>query len=108
MDPEDPCRAPCNYPAPRVGGEGQTGPGLSSAGPIVMETKPYLTSESSWQNIQEYYKKNGQNLVIKDLFAQDSARFDKYRLVFIHSFYVLFNRCDFCDLYSTLSYSKDL
>ncbi|XP_018575944.1 glucose-6-phosphate isomerase [Anoplophora glabripennis] len=80
MDQKDDCRAPCKYSAPRVGGEGSAGPGFSSTKPIEMETKPYLTSESSWQNIQEYYKKNGQNLVIKDLFAQDSARYDKYSL----------------------------
>lgn len=84
---EDPCRAPCSFPTQRVGGEGQAGPGpaIASSEPIAMEPKPFLTSESAWQNIQEYYKKNGEKLVIKDLFAQDTTRFDKYRYnLFLH------------------------
>lgn len=83
---EDSCRAPCSFPAQNVGGEGQAGPvpAIAPTEPIAMEAKPFLTSESAWQNIQEYYKKNGDKLVIKDLFAKDSTRFDKYRLVFFY------------------------
>ncbi|KAL1500982.1 hypothetical protein ABEB36_006392 [Hypothenemus hampei] len=47
----------------------------------VMETKPHLTSEAIWQKIQDYYNSKGKNLVIKDLFAQDPARFEKFSLI---------------------------
>lgn len=46
---------------------------------LTMEPKKFLTSENSWQKLQEYYTQTGKNLVIKDLFSQDPNRFNKYR-----------------------------
>lgn len=45
----------------------------------VMFKRPQLTSEPTWQQIQEYYNKNGNKLIIKDLFANDRNRFNKFR-----------------------------
>ncbi|KAJ8941360.1 hypothetical protein NQ314_010423 [Rhamnusium bicolor] len=59
--------------------ESADGADFTVAESIEMEAKPYLTSETAWQNIQAYYNKNGKDLVIKDLFAQDPSRFDKFR-----------------------------
>lgn len=44
-----------------------------------METKTNLTSEPIWQQIKNYYESTGKNLVIKDLFANDPQRFEKFR-----------------------------
>lgn len=46
----------------------------------AMEAKKFLTSEPAWQKLQDYYNQTGKNLVIKDLFAKDANRFNKYRL----------------------------
>lgn len=45
----------------------------------VMLQRPQLTSEPAWQQIQEYYNKNGNKLIIKDLFAKDPKRYNKFR-----------------------------
>ena len=42
-------------------------------------SKPLLTSEPAWQKIQRYFDSNGSKINIKQLFENDSARFDKYR-----------------------------
>lgn len=47
-----------------------------------MSGKPLLTTEASWQKIQQYYNENGDKIVIKDLFAKDASRFDKFRQAF--------------------------
>ncbi|XP_050505789.1 glucose-6-phosphate isomerase [Diabrotica virgifera virgifera] len=47
---------------------------------VEMEPKPLLTTEPSWQKLQQYYDSKGNKLVIKDLFASDPARFDKLSL----------------------------
>ncbi|EFA07687.2 glucose-6-phosphate isomerase [Tribolium castaneum] len=44
-----------------------------------MEVGP-LTSEPTWQQLQDYYNKNASKLVIKDLFAQDPNRFNNFSL----------------------------
>ncbi|XP_060533502.1 glucose-6-phosphate isomerase [Cylas formicarius] len=46
----------------------------------AMESKQYLTSEAAWQKIQDYYNNKGRNLIIKDLFANDPNRFQKFSL----------------------------
>nr|ARI45055.1 glucose-6-phosphate isomerase [Leptinotarsa decemlineata] len=45
-----------------------------------MDEKPFLTTTCAWQTLQEYYNKSGNDLVIKDLFAQDPNRFNKFSL----------------------------
>ncbi|CAG9834510.1 unnamed protein product [Diabrotica balteata] len=47
---------------------------------VEMEPKPLLTTEPSWQKLQQYYDSKGSKIVIKDLFANDPARFDKLSL----------------------------
>ncbi|XP_072388027.1 glucose-6-phosphate isomerase [Diabrotica undecimpunctata] len=47
---------------------------------VEMEPKPLLTTEPSWQKLQQYYDSKGSKIVIKDLFAHDPARFDKLSL----------------------------
>lgn len=44
-----------------------------------MSGKPNLLSEPTWQSLQKYYNENGQKIDIKNLFAQDPSRFDKFR-----------------------------
>lgn len=59
-----------------------TGTNFTTSQPAAaMEAKSFLTSDSTWQSLQDYYNKNGNNLVIKNLFAADPDRFNKYRLV---------------------------
>lgn len=48
-----------------------------------MEAKNNLTSEPVWQKIVQYIAKNGNNLVIKDLFEKDPQRFEKFRYYLI-------------------------
>jgi glucose-6-phosphate isomerase len=43
-----------------------------------MEVGP-LTSEPTWQQLQDFYDKNSSKLVIKDLFEQDPNRFKNFR-----------------------------
>lgn len=40
---------------------------------------PSLTSEPTYQKLQQWYNANGQNLNIKALFDKDPARFNKFR-----------------------------
>lgn len=49
----------------------------------TMEPQKFLTSEPAWQKLQDYFNETGKNLVIKDLFAQDTNRFNKFRYVFM-------------------------
>ncbi|CAH1116714.1 unnamed protein product [Phaedon cochleariae] len=76
------CRARAE--ASRIGAQiGAQGQGLDFSerkGATEMEAKQFLTSTTAWQNLQDYYNKNGKGLVIKELFAQDPNRFDKYSL----------------------------
>jgi glucose-6-phosphate isomerase len=44
-----------------------------------MEVGP-LTSEPTWQQLQDFYDKNSSKLVIKDLFEQDPNRFKNFSL----------------------------
>ena len=44
-----------------------------------MSKKPQLTSEPSYQKIQQYFNENGGKINIKNLFDQDPARFSKFR-----------------------------
>ena len=37
-----------------------------------------LTEENTWKNLESLYSKYGSKLVMKELFAQDSQRFNKY------------------------------
>lgn len=46
------------------------------AGPL-----PLLTTEAVYKKLQEYYQANGEKLNIKELFAQDAERFNKFRYV---------------------------
>lgn len=50
---------------------------------IEMDSKPFLTSEDTWQKLNQYYDQTGKNIVIKDLFSTDADRFKKYRLVIL-------------------------
>ncbi|KAH8415916.1 hypothetical protein KR222_003549 [Zaprionus bogoriensis] len=43
-------------------------------------TLPALNQEAVFKKLQEYYDANNKNLVIKDLFASDPKRFNKYSL----------------------------
>lgn len=54
-------------------------PNEDSVYSAAMEPKKILTSEPTWQKLQDYYNQTGKNLVIKNLFAQDANRFNKYR-----------------------------
>lgn len=47
----------------------------------TMEPQKFLTSEPAWEKLQEYFNQSGKNLVIKELFAKDSNRFNKFRYV---------------------------
>jgi hypothetical protein len=44
-----------------------------------MPGKPLVTADAAWQKIQSFYNENGAKLNIKDLFAKDPTRFDKFR-----------------------------
>jgi hypothetical protein len=44
-----------------------------------MSGKPLITTNETWQKIQSFFNENGAKLNIKDLFAKDPARFDKFR-----------------------------
>lgn len=46
-----------------------------------MSALPFLTGESSWQDIQKYFDEEGSKLNIQDLFEKDPARFDKFKWV---------------------------
>lgn len=57
-------------------------PASVAPGPATeMDSKPFLTCESAWQKLQQYYDQTGKNIAIKDLFCTDADRFKKYRLV---------------------------
>lgn len=43
---------------------------------------PYLLDEPAWKALQNYYDSNGSKINILQLFKQDPARFDKFKLVF--------------------------
>lgn len=43
-------------------------------------SRPILTSDPIWIQIQDYYNKNGDKININNLFAQDPKRFDKFSL----------------------------
>lgn len=43
---------------------------------------PYLLDEPAWKALQSYYDNNGSKINILQLFKQDAARFEKFRLVF--------------------------
>lgn len=45
-----------------------------------MAGKPLLTTDSAYKKIQEYYNANGSKINIKDLFAADKGRFDKFSI----------------------------
>lgn len=40
---------------------------------------PPLTTEPTYQKLQEYFDQNGQSINIKELFESDPGRFDKFR-----------------------------
>lgn len=40
---------------------------------------PSLTTEPSWQKLQEYFNANGNKINIKQLFESDAGRFNKFR-----------------------------
>lgn len=44
-----------------------------------MSGLPFLTGESSWQDIQKYFNEEGSKLNIQQLFQQDASRFDKFK-----------------------------
>lgn len=44
-------------------------------------SKPLLTADPVYQKIQQYYNANGSKINIKELFASDPKRFDKFNLV---------------------------
>lgn len=44
-----------------------------------MSALPFLTGESSWQEIQKYFDEEGSSLNIQQLFQQDASRFDKFK-----------------------------
>lgn len=54
------------------------------AGPL-----PLLTTEAVYKKLQEYYQANGNTINIKELFAQDADRFNKFRYVSKEKCYVL-------------------
>lgn len=43
-------------------------------------SKPLLTADPVYQKIQQYYDANGSKINIKELFASDPKRFDKFNL----------------------------
>lgn len=45
-----------------------------------MEAKPKLTQEPVWSKLQEYFKSNGSNISISDLFQQNPSRFENFSL----------------------------
>ncbi|XP_055383455.1 glucose-6-phosphate isomerase [Condylostylus longicornis] len=45
-----------------------------------MANKPLLSTDPVYKKIQEYYNANGSKLNIKELFAADNGRFDKFSL----------------------------
>lgn len=95
---------------PRLGPQcrARTQDGLSTSLPITavaeMDPKPFLTSEPAWLKLKEYYEQNGKKIVIKDEFAKNSNRFDKFRLVLTLFFHTLLkgDRSAFCDPCMTL------
>lgn len=42
-------------------------------------SKPILTAEPVWQQLQKYFQENGEKLNIKELFEKDAGRFEKFR-----------------------------
>lgn len=45
-----------------------------------MSGQPFLTtSETTWQEIQQYFNDEGSKLNIKKLFTEDAGRFDKFK-----------------------------
>lgn len=44
-----------------------------------MSSKVNLCAEPVWQGLQKYFNENGNKIEIKNLFAQDPKRFDKFR-----------------------------
>lgn len=44
-----------------------------------MDGKSFLTEDSAYQNLLQYFNDTGKNLNINQLFAQDPDRFNKYR-----------------------------
>ncbi|XP_025832171.1 glucose-6-phosphate isomerase [Agrilus planipennis] len=45
-----------------------------------MEARPFLTSDSAYKKLQEYYNSNGNQININQLFSQDPERFKKFSL----------------------------
>lgn len=45
----------------------------------TMEARSPLTSEPTWQQIQDFFNKNSTKLVLNDLFSQDPNRFKQFR-----------------------------
>lgn len=45
-----------------------------------MSSLPSLTTEPTWQKLQQYFNENGSKINIKDLFEQDPKRFEKFSL----------------------------
>lgn len=43
-----------------------------------MQSKKNLKEEKSWENLQVLYNKLGHTLNMKQLFAEDNSRFDKF------------------------------
>lgn len=44
-----------------------------------MSGLPLLTTEPTYQKIQQYFNENGKKINIKTLFEQDAGRFEKFR-----------------------------
>ena len=45
----------------------------------TMEGKCFLTEDSAYKSIQEYFNKHGKSINILDMFKSDSERFNKFR-----------------------------
>lgn len=46
---------------------------------MVEAQECFLTDAASYKELQSYYNSNKSNLVLKNLFAADPERFNKYR-----------------------------
>lgn len=46
-----------------------------------MASLPQLTTEPTYQKLQQYFNENGNKINIKNLFENDPARFEKFRFV---------------------------
>lgn len=77
MDPNCIATGPkCSARAPETQSLSTSSPAAVAA---AMDPKPVLTSEPAWSKLKEYYNQQGKNIVIKEQFAKDGSRFNKFR-----------------------------